>query len=170
MLVMPALLVAVALAGCTASSDASSQLQPLQPGQWPTTTPVPPSPTVSPFPQVDWTPTPAAADQAAAMPDQGQDGPGTATAMPVVSAAPAFAGLPGQVAASANVRAGPGTGYPIITVVYQGDKLTVLATDPAQDWLLVRSSGQEGWVSRSLVTISGNISALPKATPSAQAG
>ncbi len=172
MLVMPALLLAVALAGCTvlASSNTSTQLQPLQPGQWPTTTSVPPSPTASPFPQVNWTPTPVAAEQVASTPGQGQDAPGTATAVPVVSAAPAFMGLPGKVAASANLRAGPGTGYAVVAVLYQGDTLTVMATDQAQDWLLVKASGKEGWLSRDLVTVSGNASALPQATPAAQAG
>jgi len=171
--VVAAILLGTALAGCAAfaGSDASAKLLPLQPGAWPTTTRVPPSPTASPFPQVYWAPTPLPAALAATTSDPAQDATAVAKLAPLATAAPASSGLPGEIGpGSANVRQGPGTGYAVTAVLYKGDKVTVVAANPAQDWLQVQAGGKEGWVSRALVTVSGNLGALPQAAPGTPAG
>ena len=50
-----------------------------------------------------------------------------------------------------NLRQGPGTGFPIITQVEQGDRLFEFARDG--QWINVEteSSGYTGWIYRSLV-------------------
>jgi hypothetical protein len=58
--------------------------------------------------------------------------------------------------AELNVRAGPGTDYPIVATVPVGTPFTVLGQDPTGGWLYVSlSNGGTGWVDRSLTTFAG---------------
>lgn len=71
---------------------------------------------------------------------------------PVLIPAPTIPiGLPPDaavVAQALNVRAGPGTDYPVLAGVRRGDALTVLGQAADCGWLKVRTPrGTEGWVS-----------------------
>ncbi len=76
---------------------------------------------------------------------------------PAVSTATAVAANVGTVdVASLNVRAGPGTGYAVLTTVPQGTQFTVQGQDATGSWLQVAlSDGSAGWVDRSLTVYAG---------------
>src|SRR5258708_421990 len=63
---------------------------------------------------------------------------------------PTFAqqgGIPAVAEVNANLRNGPGSGYPITTSVAAGTPLSVLARSADSGWLLaVTSTGKRGWV------------------------
>lgn len=81
-----------------------------------------------------------------------------------VAPATAQAGATAVVTApAANLRTGPGAGYPTILTTYQGYALAMVGrTDDAQ-WLKVRTSGNqiEGWIATSAISTAANIGALP---------
>jgi N-acetylmuramoyl-L-alanine amidase len=55
-------------------------------------------------------------------------------------------------AGALNVRVGPGSYYPIITMVYEGDYVTVIGRTATGSWFKVRlSDGIEGWLSSAYV-------------------
>ncbi|MBK9122056.1 MAG: SH3 domain-containing protein [Chloroflexi bacterium] len=61
-----------------------------------------------------------------------------------------------------NVRAGPGTSFPVIGSAGPGDRLPVLGFNEARTWVNVEVLGpRSGWVSASLVRIEGDTSAIP---------
>ncbi len=64
-----------------------------------------------------------------------------------------------------NVRAGPGTVYPVVTALPRGEEVTVLAQTEEGAWLEVRlPDGTTGWVSRAFTDFSGRVpvaAALP---------
>ncbi len=61
-----------------------------------------------------------------------------------------------------NVRTGPGLQYNAITVVFQGQVVTLLGRVQDNSWVKVRlSNGTEGWVNASLLQPSVAISSLP---------
>ncbi len=64
-----------------------------------------------------------------------------------------------------NVRAGPGTGYPIIGVLHQGDTVPVIGRNVTGSWLQIEYDGGPGWVATYLVTVTGDMEALPVMTP-----
>ena len=53
------------------------------------------------------------------------------------------------VSSTANVRSGPGVGYPIITQVYGGTVVSIGQCTPG--WCAVGVPGASGWISRSLL-------------------
>jgi uncharacterized protein YraI len=66
---------------------------------------------------------------------------------------------------SLNVRSGPGTGYPVIAGLRQGDQATVVGRHSASGWWQVKlDSGATGWVSGSpaLVRVSGDTTVVPE--------
>jgi uncharacterized protein YraI len=66
--------------------------------------------------------------------------------------------------ASLNVRGGPGTAYPVVTVLHDGDQATALGRDAGGTWYQVQlAGGTNGWVSASYVQPGGDISVLPQA-------
>jgi dipeptidyl aminopeptidase/acylaminoacyl peptidase len=70
------------------------------------------------------------------------------------------------LAPSLNVRSGPGTGYPVIAGLRQGDEATIVGRHSASGWWQVKlDSGATGWVSGSppLVRVSGDTTAVPEA-------
>ena len=63
-----------------------------------------------------------------------------------------------------NVRGGPGTGYPILGALHQGDQRTVSGRDAAGTWYqvpVVAGGTQLGWVYGALVQLSGDATTLP---------
>lgn len=68
---------------------------------------------------------------------------------------------------SLNVRGGPGTVYPVVGQVTQGDSLPVLARNADGSWLEVTLEDEStGWVFAELVSLSESIDSLPiAATP-----
>lgn len=69
---------------------------------------------------------------------------------------------PQIVAASAlNVRSGPGTDYPIIDALQQGESANITGKNGGGDWWeVLLDTGQTGWVYSSLVTTSGDTTAV----------
>ncbi len=66
-----------------------------------------------------------------------------------------------------NVRAGPGTDYPVVTTVLAGDALPVLGRNADRSWVRVstdKTSAGYGWVSTGLVTLSGDVQSIPLST------
>lgn len=63
-----------------------------------------------------------------------------------------------------NVRAGPGTDYPVVGVLQQNEQVSVSARNQAGDWLLIdfaRAADGFGWVFAPLVTLNGTMDELP---------
>ena len=118
----------------------------------PTTTTVPVSPTVPPTSTL--VPSPTANPPA----------PTSTVLLPTPSPAPTARPSPTSTSegvlatvqsVSVNVRAGPGIGHPVITVVKQGDRLPVTGRNGDSSWLEVTlSDGRNGWISVSLVQLS----------------
>ncbi|HMQ55734.1 MAG TPA: SH3 domain-containing protein, partial [Anaerolineae bacterium] len=81
-----------------------------------------------------------------------------------IPAPPVGAGV-AQLAVNANlnVRAGPGTNYPILGVLLYGQKAEIIGRNPQGDWWQVRFAGtynDHGWVSAAYAT-AVNISNVP---------
>jgi hypothetical protein len=63
-----------------------------------------------------------------------------------------------------NVRAGPGTNYPIIGALPANQPVKVLARNQSSDWWQIESAdGSTGWVYAPLVETAGDIDAVPVA-------
>lgn len=63
----------------------------------------------------------------------------------------------------ANVRQGPGTGYPVIGAARNGDTLPVTGRNTAAGWYQVQlPNGRTGWISGSLVRVSGSVDRIPE--------
>jgi dipeptidyl aminopeptidase/acylaminoacyl peptidase len=63
-----------------------------------------------------------------------------------------------------NVRGGPGTGYPILGALHQGDQRNVSGRDATGAWYqvpVVAGGAQLGWVYGALVQVSGDATTLP---------
>lgn len=60
-----------------------------------------------------------------------------------------------------NVRSGPGTSYNVIGQINAGTTLAVTGVNPTGDWYQVDYSGQAGWVSLTVVQVSGACGGLP---------
>jgi hypothetical protein len=170
LMIAPALILAAILAGCGVQIPGAGPAA-SQPITWPTEAPARPVPTPTPFPKITLAPTPTQAPAAGPQLVGTPAGPQTVgtpasargAGQPVVATA-------GRVTGDAlNLRQGPGTGYPVLRVLYPGDQFTALARDPAHDWLLVQANGQQGWVAAALVDLNGSVPSLPLATPALSA-
>ncbi len=61
-----------------------------------------------------------------------------------------------------NVRSGPGPNFPVVTVVYNGDTVTLLGRNADGSWVLIRTqSSVQGWVNSNMLLISVPINSLP---------
>ncbi len=61
-----------------------------------------------------------------------------------------------------NVRSGPGANFPVVTVVFNGDTVTLLGRNADGSWVLIRTqSGAQGWVNSSLLLTSVPVNSLP---------
>lgn len=72
----------------------------------------------------------------------------------------------GVVVSNANVRAGPGTNYAVVSHLSQGQQITLIATNAAADWYQL-ADGQ--WIAAFLVEVAGPL-LLPTITPNGLAG
>lgn len=67
------------------------------------------------------------------------------------------------VVSALNVRQGPGTSYAIATVVHAGDSLPITGRNAATTWYRISlPDGHTGWVSASLVQVTGDPSGVPE--------
>ncbi len=117
------------------------------------------APTATRPPRPTVTPTSTATSVPAASP--------TATPSPVTSqptaspTAAAQAQLEGIVKGTVvNLRSGPGTGYAVVGMVREGDKLTIVGRSEDSKWWLSGAS-HEGWIFGDLVELSGTKDAIP---------
>ena len=68
--------------------------------------------------------------------------------------------------ASINVRRGPGTNFPAITGLRNGQSVTASGRNAAGDWLAIKvPDGREGWVAARLVNCNPAPDALPVVNP-----
>jgi uncharacterized protein YraI len=84
-------------------------------------------------------------------------------APPAAGGFPEGTGIPAQVAANnVNLRAGPGTGYRVITTLGAGEAALARGRDGSLEWVFVTVGGQDGWTYGGyLRLLSGDVSALP---------
>ena len=132
-------------------------------GAAPTPAPIPtrtPQPTFTPTP--DWTPTPALAPtktptpEPTATPTSAE--PPTAVPTNTPEAKPAAV----VTSPSANVRTGPGTGYPLVGRVLRGNRLEITGKNDGVTWWQVCCvSGKQGWIINDLVRVEGNVGSVP---------
>lgn len=67
-------------------------------------------------------------------------------------------------AASASIRSGPNSSYPLITTAQRGTVLTLLGRNEGASWVYVSTpTGMQGWVSSALISTSVRLSSLPLA-------
>ena len=65
-----------------------------------------------------------------------------------------------------NLRLGPDTAYPVLTVVVEGQVLTPIARNPEGEWVKVQTKkGVEGWVAAAFIDCNVAIGSLAMATP-----
>lgn len=127
--------------------------------------PEPPTPTATPVPPTD-TPVPTPTDTPEPTPTPEPTATPTATPVPQPQAVASAQGL--------NVRGGPGTVYPVIGELGQGETATIIGRNPEGSWWQIAlANGKEGWVAASLVTTTGPVDAvelaanIPAAPPTA---
>ncbi len=119
-----------------------------------------PQPTFTPTP--DWTPTPALAPTKTPTPEP------TATPTPAEPPTAAPTNTPDAkpaaivTSASANVRSGPGTGYPLVGRVNRGDRLEINGKNDAGTWWQVCCvASKQGWIIGDLVRVEGDAASVP---------
>ena len=187
------LLLALPLSGCGLIGGTEKEaLKRLDASTWPTAAPPTAVASPTPFPQADLAPTatpttPATAaaatkappagqatasntsvtsNQAQAAPVQGQTAPETAapSTQAVLSAVTS-----GRITTTeVNLRQGPGANYAKLGTLASGQTVDALATNLSQDWVLVQSGRQTGWISLKYVDLSDSNKGLPvvrSATP-----
>ncbi len=69
------------------------------------------------------------------------------------------------LAGGLNLRSGPNTTYPVVTIVHEGDDLNLLGRNASGSWVKVRTlEGVEGWVASAEIEPYVPIYTLPEAT------
>ncbi len=85
---------------------------------------------------------------------------------PAPTAAPRITGPAVTVIVEgANLRAGPGTDYPVVSVLYQDDTAPLLGRNQTADWLQLRLPQTTGWIFATLVQTTVPIDDLPQIDP-----
>jgi uncharacterized protein YraI len=98
------------------------------------------TPTFTPTPEATETPTPAPTNTPTPQP--------TATPTPVPQPEAVV------TSKSLNVRAGPGTSHPIVTVINAGESYPILASNKDASWMEIQlPTGKSGWVASKLIEI-----------------
>ncbi len=64
-----------------------------------------------------------------------------------------------------NVREGPGTLYPIIGQLEEGTQVQVIGANNDFSWIVISFRGAQGWLSRPILDIFGDLNTLPIITP-----
>jgi hypothetical protein len=76
--------------------------------------------------------------------------------------------LPARVSGTPGVRAGPGTQYPGLHQLKDGDEVHVIACSPGCEWLRLFSATDpqaQHWVPAVFLTVAGRVETLPVLTP-----
>ncbi len=142
----------------------------------PRTSPATLAATPTPFPRVTPKQPPAPLPAATPAPACQPATPGTQGASAGAAARKAIAPSASPIGTAtiitpANVRAGPGTAYPIVAGLGKGEQVAVVGINPGRDWLLVQTTHVSGWVAASLATLATGPAALPAgSTPAARSG
>jgi ABC-type branched-subunit amino acid transport system substrate-binding protein len=89
---------------------------------------------------------------------------------PLPTATPAATATPQGVVATItrtiqNVRSGPGTFYPIIGELGLGEQVQVIGANTDFSWLVISFRGGQGWLSRGILDVFGDLNTLPIITP-----
>ena len=142
----------------------------------------PPTPTSETQPVPTATPVPDNNDDD----DDDNNPPPTNTPAPANTPAPqptaVPAGLTGSIVVQRlNVRQGPGTNFPVVGTVSQGETVTILSRNPAGDWwraCCISGTTQDGWMAaqfiqpnfdlgqaNTLIAIDGAVPTPPEPTP-----
>ncbi len=69
------------------------------------------------------------------------------------------------VTAGLNVRSGPSTAYPVLTVLAPGSVVPIIGRVPANDWWQIRAGAIIGWVSAQFTNVYGNCTGVPIVPP-----
>ncbi|MBI5666593.1 MAG: ABC transporter substrate-binding protein [Chloroflexi bacterium] len=64
-----------------------------------------------------------------------------------------------------NVRSGPGLAYDVIGQLNQGDQVPVIGANVDFSWLVIQFRGQQGWISRAILDVFGDLNTLPIVQP-----
>lgn len=113
----------------------------------------------SPSPAV--TGSPALVQTAAANPTQAL-AQVTATTPPATENVPSSGKPTAQVnAETLNVRQGPGTNYPTVGTLSQGDRVEIVGRNADSTWWAINFSSGTAWIFAALVTPQGNLSQVP---------
>jgi uncharacterized protein YraI len=67
----------------------------------------------------------------------------------------------------ANLRAGPGEGYAVVSALTDGQVVAILEEDENSSWLHIQTAKTDGWIARALVTLNGD---FPTPTPTPDLG
>lgn len=94
-----------------------------------------------------------------------------------VAAAPGTATVRTGAGTRLRVRSGPGTNYPIVARLNNGQSVALLGRNAGGDWLLVATPGDDspfGWVAAAILATSATVDDLPVSSaaplPTATAG
>ncbi len=152
------------LTGCKSSTPAPTSLvveQPTQTSQPPTATLLP---TYTPVPTEAFTPTSPAPPTNTPLPTEAATPTqAVATATAVVAGAPTA-----QVNENTNCRTGPSSGYDLIATLLIGEQAKIVSKTTLEDYVIIENPAdptQTCWLWTKYVTISGDLSSLPAATP-----
>ncbi len=86
------------------------------------------------------------------------------TPMPVATATPE--GVVVTITRSAqNVRTGPGTNYDVLGQLRQGEQARVIGANIDLSWVVIEFRGQQGWLSRSILEVFGDLNSVPVIAP-----
>jgi hypothetical protein len=71
------------------------------------------------------------------------------------------------IVASANVRTGDGTEYPVVTSLPRDSTASIIAISAlGTDWYQIRlADGRTGWIAPSTVTVNGSLAGIPRVQP-----
>ena len=64
-----------------------------------------------------------------------------------------------------NVRTGPGTNYDVLGQLQQGQQAQVIGANIDLSWVVIEFRGQQGWLSRSILDVFGDLNTVPVIAP-----
>jgi uncharacterized protein YgiM (DUF1202 family) len=64
-----------------------------------------------------------------------------------------------------NVRTGPGTIYEVLGQLRQGEQARVIGANIDFSWVVIEFRGQQGWLSRSILDVFGDLNTVPVIAP-----
>lgn len=80
---------------------------------------------------------------------------------PAAPAPVASAGISGTTTAILNFRSGPATSFPVLAMLPNATRVTVLGRNDSGTWLNISANGQNGWVAAQYIRVSGSKDAIP---------